>query len=99
MTEEQVQIPEATTEEEKVEPSEDVVGKKSEETTDLIEKAKMTAERLEAANVQALKIVERHEQLMAKALLGGKTIAGQKQKTQSEIEQEEADQLVKDFFK
>lgn len=71
------------------------------ETTDLIERAHSVAERLEKANLQAQKIVERHEQLMAKALLGGRSDAGNTSvpKTPEQELDEKAEKMAMDARK
>jgi hypothetical protein len=57
---------------------------------ELIDKANVTAERLEKANKEFEKLLARHERLAIETTLGGSAIAGVKQKTQDELEIEYA---------
>lgn len=74
--------------------------KKKSKSESLIEKAEELAKRIEKANVEAAKYLEKQEQLMAKALLGGKSVGGtvEVKKSEDEIAAEEARKVVSTFY-
>lgn len=67
------------------------------ETTDLIDRANKTAERVEASNREARAILEEQKALFARAVLGGRSVAGQKTKSQEEVDAESAAEIVKRY--
>jgi len=66
-----------------------------------IEQANKAAERLEKANEEMKKLVEKNERILIDAKLQGRSITGQGQKTEEDIFNEkvkkEADEIVKAF--
>jgi F0F1-type ATP synthase membrane subunit b/b' len=66
-----------------------------------IEQANKAAERLEKANEEMKKLVEKNERILIDAKLQGRSLVGQKQKTEEEVFNEkvkkEADEIVKAF--
>lgn len=71
--------------------------KKVVDSTDFIERAHSAADRLEKANLASMEILKRQETMLARALLGGTAEAGQKQRSQAEIDKEEALKAVRQF--
>jgi len=73
---------------------------KKEETTeepkelDMIDKAKLAASDLRAANVERLKIIEREERLLAESKLGGETTAGKEEVKKEETPQDYAKRAI-----
>ena len=83
--------------------SADDVQKSADENTEEspIEQANKAAERLEKANEEMKKLVEKNERILIDAKLQGRSLVGQKQKTEEEVFNEkvkkEADEIVKAF--
>ena len=67
-------------------------GSKSEATT-LVDEANAAAERLERANARKEEVLNREEQLMARAALSGRAEAGQAPITKKETEEEYAERF------
>ena len=63
-------------------------------STDLIDKAKEQADRLEAANKKQEELLDRQEQILAKQALGGRSEAGQRTPEQVKLSDEEYAQKV-----
>ena len=75
---------------------EEVLSRPPAEKPDLIAEAKATAERIEKANVELNALLTRKEQLMVQEKLGGRGdhVKEAQQKSQKEIENEEAHNIL-----
>jgi len=77
--------------------------KTSDNQIGLLDKAAAVAEKLEAANKRSEELINRHEAIIAKQMLAGRSEAGFKVKTaleqQEDEAQREADAIVKRFRK
>lgn len=70
------------------------------EAAPLIDRALQTAERLEAANKKTEELIRRQEQIVAKQMLAGKSQhIPEAPKTSEQMAQEEAERLVKKFYR
>lgn len=69
-----------------------------ENPNDLIATTQSLVEELKRQNAEYRGLVERHEKLRVVELLSGKGEAGIKPKSQDEIDQEKADELIKRFI-
>jgi hypothetical protein len=72
------------------------VKEQPQEAKGLVDKAYEVAAQLEAANKQALEIIQRQESILAKQMLAGRADAGAviKQPTTEELAQAEADKML-----
>ena len=73
------------------------------ETTSVIDKADAVAQRMENANKKAEELLIRQEAIAARMMLSGRSEAGQINRTPEEVQkekvQEEADKIIKQFYK
>lgn len=66
----------------------------TEEKPDLIEQARMTAERIEAANKRTEELLAKQEQMLSRAMISGKSLAGEPQKKAEETPAEYAKRVM-----
>ena len=64
---------------------------------DLLTKAQAIAERIEKANAESKLILEKAEKLRVTEILGGRSVAAEKPKTQEDVDQEVANRFISRF--